>query len=250
MICFQNSTGLRGPEAEEKLEQYKKTDMVKNMSLVGPEGETLDLDGSVVGKEKVMRENPRKRKGIGETIDKTSKQQKLDSDKEKQENFTKLEKVWDDLSKSPKGKKENNCKERYSSSSSCSSSTSLLQCSCVCCNACRNTSTSSSEEDKTTLSTDSSRTVCDTTSVASDAEALDLAALLTVTDVEALAELFTATDVEEEQEEDDEYLSLQLFSFFPFGDLLKSSYTFSSFVKFSCFSLSESILCPMRGHDL
>ena len=125
MICFQNSTGLRGPEAEEKLEQYKKTDMVKNMSLVGPEGETLDLDGSVVGKEKVMRENPRKRKGIGETIDKTSKQQKLDSDKEKQENFTKLEKVWDDLSKSPKGKKENNCKERYSSSSSCSSSTSV-----------------------------------------------------------------------------------------------------------------------------
>jgi hypothetical protein len=46
------------------------------------------------------------------------------------------------------------------------------------------------------------------------AEALDLAALL------------TATDVEEEQEEDDEYLSLQLFSFFPFGDLLKSSHTF------------------------
>ena len=43
-------------------------------------------------------------------------------------------------------------------------------CSCVGCNACRNTSTSSSEEDKTTLSTDSSRTVCDTTSAASDAK--------------------------------------------------------------------------------
>jgi hypothetical protein len=64
MICFQNSTGLRGPEAKEKLEQYKKTDMVKNMMFVGPEGETLDLDGSVVDKEKVMRENSRKRKGI------------------------------------------------------------------------------------------------------------------------------------------------------------------------------------------
>jgi hypothetical protein len=37
-----------------------------------------------------------------------------------------------------------------------------------------------------------------------------------------LAELLTATDVEEE---DDKYLSLQLFSFFPFGDLLKSSHT-------------------------
>jgi hypothetical protein len=48
-----------------------------------------------------------------------------------------------------------------------------------------------------------------------------------------------ATDVEEEQEEDDEYLSLQLFSFFPFGDLLKSSHTFLSFVNFSCFSLSD-----------
>ena len=103
--------------------------------------------------------------------------------------------------------------------------------SCVCCNACRNTWTSSSEEDRTTLSTDSSRTVCDTTSAASDAEALDLAALL------------TATDVEEEQEEDDEYLSLQLFSFFPFGDLLKSSHTFLSFVNFSCFSLSDSNFC-------
>jgi len=90
-------------------------------------------------------------------------------------------------------------------------------CSCVCCNACRNTSTSSSEEDKTTLCTDSSRTVCDITSATSDAEALDLAELLTATDVEALdlAELLTATDVEEEQEEDDEYLSLQLFSFTP-----------------------------------
>ena len=64
MICFQNSTGLRGPEAKEKLEQYKKTDMVKNMMFVGPEGETLDLDGSVVDKENVMRENSRKRKGI------------------------------------------------------------------------------------------------------------------------------------------------------------------------------------------
>jgi hypothetical protein len=53
------STGLRGSEAEEKLEQYKKTDMVKNMLFVGPEGETLDVDGSVVGKEKDMRENPR-----------------------------------------------------------------------------------------------------------------------------------------------------------------------------------------------
>ena len=93
MICFQNSTGLRGPEAEEKLEQYKKTDMVKNMLLVGPEGETLDLDGSVVGREKAMRENPRKRKGIEEIRDKTSNQQKLDSDKEKQEKFTKLTKV-------------------------------------------------------------------------------------------------------------------------------------------------------------
>jgi hypothetical protein len=64
--------------------------MVKNMLFVGPEGETLDLDGSVVDKEKVMRENPRKRKGIEETRDKTSKQQKLESDKEKQEKFTKL----------------------------------------------------------------------------------------------------------------------------------------------------------------
>ena len=116
MVCFQNST---------ELEQYKKTDMVKNMLFVGPEGETLDVDGSVVGKEKDMRENPRTRKGIEETRDKISKQQKLDSDKEKQEKFTKLKKVWDDLSKSPKGKKENNCKERYSSSSSCSSSTSV-----------------------------------------------------------------------------------------------------------------------------
>ena len=118
-------------------------------------------------------------------------------------------------------------------------------CSCVCCNACRNTSTSSSEEDKTTHSTDSSRTVCDTTSAASDAEALDLAALLTATDVEALdlAELLTATDVEEEQEKDDEYLSLQLCSFFPFGDLLKSSHTFLSIVNFSFFSLSESNFC-------
>jgi hypothetical protein len=100
--------------------------MVKNMLFVGPEGETLDLDGSVVDKEKVMRENSRKRKGIEETRDKTSKQQKLESDKEKQEKFTKLKKVWDDLIKSPKGKKENNCKERYSSSSSCSSSTSVV----------------------------------------------------------------------------------------------------------------------------
>ena len=48
MICFQNSTGLRGPEAEEKLEQYKKTDMVKNMLLVGPDGEILDLDANVL----------------------------------------------------------------------------------------------------------------------------------------------------------------------------------------------------------
>jgi hypothetical protein len=40
-----------------------------------------------------MRENPRKRKGIEEIRDKTSKQQKLDSDKEKQEKFTKLTKV-------------------------------------------------------------------------------------------------------------------------------------------------------------
>ena len=48
MLCFQNSTGLRGSEAEDKLEQYKKTDMVKKMLLVGPEGETLDLDVSVV----------------------------------------------------------------------------------------------------------------------------------------------------------------------------------------------------------
>jgi hypothetical protein len=78
MICFQNSTGLWGPEAEEKLEQYKKTDMVKNMLFVGQEGETLDLDGSIVDKEKVMRENPRKRKGIEETRDKISKQRKLD----------------------------------------------------------------------------------------------------------------------------------------------------------------------------
>jgi hypothetical protein len=116
MVCFQNST---------ELEQYKKTDMVKNMFFVGPEGETLDVDGSVVGKEKDMRENPRTRKGIEETRDKISKQRKLDSDKEKQEKFTKLKKVWDDLSKSPKGKKENNYKERYSSSSSCSSSTSV-----------------------------------------------------------------------------------------------------------------------------
>jgi hypothetical protein len=99
-------------------------------------------------------------------------------------------------------------------------------CSCVCCNACRNTSTSSSAEDKTTLSTDSSRTVCDTTSAASDSEALELATLLSATDVETLAELLTATDVEYEQEEDDEYLSLQ-FAFFPFGgDLFKSSHTF------------------------
>jgi hypothetical protein len=36
--------------------------MVKNMLFVGPEGETLDLDGSVVDKEKAMKENPRKRK--------------------------------------------------------------------------------------------------------------------------------------------------------------------------------------------
>jgi hypothetical protein len=64
MVCFENSTGLRGSEAEEKLEQYKKTDMVKNMLFVGPEGETLDLDGSVVDKEKAMKENPRKRKEI------------------------------------------------------------------------------------------------------------------------------------------------------------------------------------------
>jgi hypothetical protein len=42
------------------LNNKKKTDMVKNMLLVGSEGETLDLDGSVVGKEKAMRENPRK----------------------------------------------------------------------------------------------------------------------------------------------------------------------------------------------
>ena len=125
MICFQNSTGLRGPEAEEKLEQYKKTDMVKHMLLVGPEGETLDLDGSVVGKEKAMIENPRKRKGIEETRDKTAKQQKVNSDKEKQETFTKFKKVWDDLSKSPAKRKKENCKERYSSSSSCSSSTSV-----------------------------------------------------------------------------------------------------------------------------
>jgi hypothetical protein len=54
------------------------------MFFVGPEGETLDVDGSVVGKEKDMRENPRTRKGIEETRDKISKQQKLDSDKEKQ----------------------------------------------------------------------------------------------------------------------------------------------------------------------
>jgi len=134
MICFQNSTGLRGSEAEEKLEHYKKTDMIKNMLLVGPEGETLDLDGSVVGKEKAMRENLRKRKGVEETRDtsNTSKQQKLDLDKEKQEKFTKLKKVWDDLSKSPKGKKGNHSRdpERDSSSSSsscssCSSSTSV-----------------------------------------------------------------------------------------------------------------------------
>jgi hypothetical protein len=52
------------------------------MMLVDPEGETLDLDGSVVGKEKAMSENPRKRKGIKETRDKTAKQQKLNSDKE------------------------------------------------------------------------------------------------------------------------------------------------------------------------
>ena len=110
-------------------------------------------------------------------------------------------------------------------------------CSCVCCNACRNTSTSSREEDKTTLSTDSSRTVCDTTSAASDAE--------------ALAELLTATDVKEEQGEDDEYLSLQLFPLFPFaGDLLQSSHTFLSFVNFSCFSLSESNLCCFDGLSL
>jgi hypothetical protein len=44
-----------------------KTDMVKNMLFVGPEGETLDLDGSVVDKEKAMKENPRKRKEIEET---------------------------------------------------------------------------------------------------------------------------------------------------------------------------------------
>jgi hypothetical protein len=46
--------------------------MVKNMFFVGPEGETLDVDGSVVGKEKDMRENPRTRKGIEETRDKNS----------------------------------------------------------------------------------------------------------------------------------------------------------------------------------
>jgi len=133
MICFQNSTGLRGSEAEEKLEHYKKNHMVKSMLLVGPEGETLDLDGSVVGKEKAVRENARKRRGVEGTRDtsSTSKQQKLDVDQEKQEKFTQLKKVWDDLSKSPKGKKGIHSPERHSlsSSSSCSSSTSVAVCS-------------------------------------------------------------------------------------------------------------------------
>ena len=113
MIRFQNSTRLHGPEAEEKLVEYKKTDMAKNMLLVFSVEETLDLDGSVVGKEKAMKENSRKRKVVEETRDKTSKQQKLDLEKENQEKLMKLKKVLDDS------------QERYSSSTSCSTSTSV-----------------------------------------------------------------------------------------------------------------------------
>jgi len=102
MICFQNSTGLRGPAAEVKLEAYTKTDMIKNMLLVEPEGETLYLEDSVVGKENGMKENQQKRKWVDEAGGKKSKQHKLDIDlhKEKQEKLTKHKKVWDDLSRS------------------------------------------------------------------------------------------------------------------------------------------------------
>ena len=94
--------GLRGPAAEEKLEAYKKTDMIKNMLLVDPEGETLYLDDRVVGKQNGMKESQQKRKWVDEAGGKKSKQQKLDIDlhKEKQEKLTKHKKVWDDLSRS------------------------------------------------------------------------------------------------------------------------------------------------------
>lgn len=83
-------------------------------------------------------------------------------------------------------------------------------CSCVFCNACRNTSASSSEEDNTTLSTDSSRTVWDTTSEASDVDdALELADLLTATDVAA----FDLEEEVDEEQKDDNNLSWPLFSF-------------------------------------
>jgi hypothetical protein len=84
--------------------------------------------------------------------DKTSKQQKLDSDKEKKEKFTILKKVWDDLSKSPKGKKEHNCKERYSSSFSCSSSTSAAVSSSAKSKASTSVAVSSAAKSKASAS--------------------------------------------------------------------------------------------------
>ena len=102
MICFQNSTGLRGKEAEEKLEEHRKT-LTKHMLLKGPDGELLDLQGNLI-----ETQSERKRKVVSEKGDSSEQKRrrvvevKKDSSsneniKEKEDKLKALKKVWAQL---------------------------------------------------------------------------------------------------------------------------------------------------------
>ena len=44
MICFQNSTAIKGKEAEEALGRYRRAGITKDMKILPAEGNEIELD--------------------------------------------------------------------------------------------------------------------------------------------------------------------------------------------------------------
>ena len=44
MICFQNSTGIKGKEAEEALGRYRRVGINKVMKILNADGKEIELD--------------------------------------------------------------------------------------------------------------------------------------------------------------------------------------------------------------
>lgn len=60
MICFQNSTGIKGKEAEEALERYRRVGINKDIKILTADGKEIELDQYGRRKRDLARESAEK----------------------------------------------------------------------------------------------------------------------------------------------------------------------------------------------